>query len=142
MKCYLFVLAPAFILFGCSGGGESELKLPIPDGLSSEVRSIVEVGWPKVRAACPGLDKYASDLEFIEISDNFSYASSKSAERVEVVFHVKNEPSSIPSGYTANGNNCFFGISRDGKQLSVPKHACASLCEDQDIDESNYKKAL
>lgn len=138
MKSNCLVLALTFILFGCSDIEESKLNLQIPDGLSPKVRAIVEAGWPKIKAACPGLDKYASELEFREIEDQFS----STAADVYVVFHVKEEASLIPRRYTANGNNCFFGISYDGKQLSVPKHACASLCEDRDIGDSNYKKPL
>ena len=63
MKFLLFLLPFAFII-GCSEENKSELDLNVPNGLSSEVKSIVEIAWPKVKAACPGLNKYASDLEY------------------------------------------------------------------------------
>lgn len=142
MKCYLFVLFPIALLVSCSGEGQSELNLTIPDGLSGEVKSLVEIGWPKVKAACKGLNKYANDLEFQEIFDNFSYASSKDAERVSIVYKVNENSSLVIGGHVVSGHNCFFQISRDGSSLSIPKRPCASLCEDREIDDSEYKKTF
>lgn len=142
------VLALVFIgwlVTQCSSSSESkqpELDLTIPDGLSSEVKSLVENGWPKIKSACPGLNKYANNLEFQKIYDNFGYASSKDAERVSIVFKVKENPALVVGGHVASGHNCFFEISRDGTRLSIPKRPCASICEDRAIDNSEYKKSI
>lgn len=55
---FLLILLPVAVIIGCTEGNKSELDLNIPNGLSSEVKSLVEIGWPKVKAACPGLTKY------------------------------------------------------------------------------------
>ncbi|WP_028318348.1 hypothetical protein [Desulfobulbus elongatus] len=112
------------------------------DSLSPEVKLLVETAWPKVEAACPGLDKYSSIIEFRGIEDNFSFASSKEAERVSVVFKVKESPSLVIGDYVTNGHSCFFEISRDGSRLTVPKRPCASLCEGREVHTSEYTKAL
>lgn len=112
------------------------------DSLSPEVKSLIETAWPKVEASCPGIDKHSSILEFQRIEDNFSYASSKEAERVSVVFKVKESPSLVIGDYVTNGHNCFFQISRDGSRLTVPKRPCASLCEGRAVHTSEYTKAL
>lgn len=138
----LFMLLPIAFLAGCSGENKSELNVSIPNELSSEVKSLVEIGWPKVKAACSGLNKYASNLEFQKIEDNFSYASSKDAERVSIVFKVKENPSLVIGGNVANGHSCSFEISRDGSSLSIPKRPCASLCEDRAIENSEYRKPI
>jgi len=142
MKNYLSAFVFSVLLAGCSDGPKQELNLTIPSNLSAEAKSLVDASWPKVRAACPGLSVYASKIDFQTIEENFSYASSKEAERVSIVFKVKDNPSVVFGKYVANGHNCSFEVSRDGSQLSVPKSACASLCEDKTIDTSEYKKAI
>ncbi|PZO16086.1 MAG: hypothetical protein DCE87_06920 [Betaproteobacteria bacterium] len=129
-------------LAGCSEGAKPELNLVIPSNLPVEAKSLVETSWPKVKAACPGLSAHASKIDLQTIEENFSYASSKEAERVSIVFKVKDSPSLVFGKYVANGHSCFFEVSRDGSQLSVPKSPCASLCEDKAIDASEYKKAI
>lgn len=120
---------------------QSEISLTVPDGLSAEVKSLVESAWPKIKAACPGLNKYANNLEFQEIYDNFR-ASMPGAERVSIVIKVKENSSLVVGGHVVSGHNCFFEISRDGTRLSIPKRPCASLCEDRAIDNSEYKKSI
>lgn len=141
----LTLLLIGWLVTQCTSGNESdqsELNLTMPNGLSGEVKSLVESGWPKIKAACPGLKTYADNLEFREIYDNFSSASSKEAERVSIVFKVKESSSLVVGGHVASGHNCFFEISRDGTRLSIPKRPCASLCEDRAIENSEYKKSI
>jgi hypothetical protein len=120
-------LASAISLCGCTK--EPELNVVVPPETPSSIKSTVNTAWPKIKATCPGLQKYSSDLQFSGIEDNLSYAP-EHAKRIELKFRVSENPTKIPSSYRAAGHMCFFSIAADGKKLSISKSPCASLCTD------------
>lgn len=142
MKKCLTLMALVGLLNGCSDQVKSELNLAIPEGVSAETKALVTAGWSKVKAACPGLNEYASSLQLKTIEDNFAYASSKDAERASIVFNVNESRSIVIGNQVVSGQTCSFEISRNGSTLSVPKRSCASLCEGKEVTDSEYKKAI
>lgn len=106
-----------------------ETMLVIPTAnLSPERQNFVNHYWPQIKAACHGLDKYAEDLTFEGIQDNYD---------TDFVFKVADNPkNSTLASYVAGGHRCFFGVSQNGQALSISKMACKSLCLDKDIQQS------
>lgn len=116
-------------LIGCSSQ-PSEFNITVPDTLRPESKDIVTNAWPKVKALCPGLNKYASSLKFEKIADNFDYAAPH-AQRVTISFLVA-DGKPIPADYGITDDiHCFVEISRDGQRLSVPKTGCRSVALDR-----------
>ena len=115
-------LLGSICLVGC--GDASNLALQVPDNLSQENKALVVDAWPKVKKACPGLDRYAKGIKFEGIQNNFN---------VDVVVSVPESGSGVPDRYMASGQTCSFGISQNGKTLSVAKEGCKALCLDRGI---------
>lgn len=125
-------LTPIFASLGafataCAGAADLD-PVRIPTTATSEVRQIVEKGWPKVEAACPGFQRFKADLTFKGIEDNLAFAPAH-AKRVDVVYQVKPDPKVIPPEFRAFGHTCYFSISPDLKTLYVSKRPCASICK-------------
>lgn len=134
------ILAAA--LSGCSKEAPAELPaVTVPAGLSSGVKEVVEAAWPKAVAACPGLVKYAGDLTFDGVGDNFSVAPA-AAQRIEVIYRVAENPKQVPPEYRAAGQRCFFSLSPDGKKLSISKSSCANVCLDSSAGTGDTSIAL
>jgi PBP1b-binding outer membrane lipoprotein LpoB len=117
----LLSIASAVLLFGCSS--EPEVNISIAPETPALIKSTVEQAWPKIKATCPGLQKYWSDLQFAGIEDNLSFAP-ENAKRIEIKFSVSESPERIPSSYRAAGHTCFFSVSPDGKKLGISKSPC------------------
>ncbi|MDZ4263894.1 MAG: hypothetical protein U1B30_16395 [Pseudomonadota bacterium] len=110
-----------------------KFNIVAPVDASEEVKSIVDSSVGKIKAACPGLDKYADSLAFEGAKDNFSIASNASAERVDLTFAVAGDGGSIPNEYGAWGQRCFLEVSRNGRELRIPKLPCQSVCLDKSM---------
>lgn len=101
-----------------------------------ETKALIQAKWPQMRSVCPGLDKHATSLAFVEAYDNFDYAS-PGAERASVVFRVTEDKGKSSQWYVrlAVGHRCFFEISRDGSTAMIPKPDCQAICLDKDMSE-------
>ncbi|WP_439641565.1 hypothetical protein [Nevskia sp.] len=140
MKAFVVSLLLAASLTACSE--DKPLAIVIPADVKPEIKQVVEQAWPKVLAACPGFNLYASDLSFSGIEDNLSYAPDH-AKRIEMKFRVAENPTRIPVSYRAFGYMCYFGISPDASKLVISKDACASICAGAEVSaSSNYEKSL
>ena len=131
-------LVTAIFVLGCTS--EPEVNITIAPETPALIKSTVEQAWPKIKATCPGLQKYSSDIQFSGIEDNLSYAS-ENAKRIEIKFRVSESPAKIPGNYRAAGHMCFFSVSPDGKKLNISKSSCASLCTDTE-ESGEYSKDL
>lgn len=112
------LILAAVAVAACSSKS-STLEPKVPESLDATERQVITSAWPKVRKACPGLDRFASALQPQGVESN---------QRLDVVFEVKEGDASIPSNYMASGHRCFFGISRDGASLAVAKEGCKAVC--------------
>ena len=131
MKIVLNAAIAAVVLTGCSN--EKPVELPpvtVPTTAGKGVREMVNTAWPKAIKACPGLVKYASDLTFDGVEDNYGYAPAH-AQRIEVKYVVAENPKHVPNEYRVFGNRCFFSLSPDGSKLSISKSGCVNLCLDR-----------
>lgn len=141
MKKIALLFFVASVLFGCSQERQP-LTFEMPPDINPEIKQVVEVAWPKMLAACPGFNQYASDMSFAGIEDNLAYAPDD-AKRIEVKFRVAESPVLIPVSYRAFGHMCYFGVTPDGKKLTISKSPCASICANSEISATgNYEKAL
>ncbi len=134
-------VVPAIIfatIFGCSEKPKQELQISVAADLNPEAKTIVTEAWPKIKQACPGLNKYASSLQFDGIEENFSYAP-EHAQRVSIKFKIPDNDQNIPLNYVANGHTCYLEVSRDGKTLTVSKNACKAVCLDKEIHGTSYE---
>ncbi len=140
MKIFFVFLVLVASLTACSE--DKSLSVVVPADVKPEIKQVVEQAWPKVLAACPGFNLYASDLSFSGIEDNLSYAPDH-IKRIEIKFRVAENSTRIPGSYRAFGHMCYFGISQDGSKLVISKDACASICAGAEVSASgNYKKSL
>lgn len=138
----LTLLFMGWLVTQCSSGNDSnnknsKISIAIPDGIKAETRLLIENNFLKLRAVCPGLDKYAESLKFDGVGDNFESAS-EDAQRAEIKFLISKNSNGIPVNYMAAGNRCFFEISRDGSRALISKRACQSICLDRNM--ANNKK--
>jgi hypothetical protein len=141
MKKIAFLAFAAAILSGCSQE-QQQLTFEMPPDINPQIKQVVEVAWPKMLAACPGLNRYASDLSFAGVEDNLAYAPDD-AKRIEVKFRVAESPTRIPVSYRAFGHMCYFGVTPDGKKLTISKSPCASICASSEVSTTgNYEKPL
>lgn len=130
MKIVLNAAIAAAVLAGCSNEKSAELQpVTVPTTVSKGVKEVVDTAWPKAIKACPGLVKYAGDLTFDGVEDNYNVASAND-RRIEVKYQVAETPKQVPAEYRAFGHRCFFSLSPDGSTLSISKSACANLCLD------------
>jgi hypothetical protein len=141
----LTLLFMGWLITQCSLGNNSNNKksiigISIPDGTKAETKLLIENNFLKLRAVCPGLDKYAESLKFDGVNDNFESAS-EDAQSAEIKFLISKNSSGIPLNYMAAGNRCFFEISRDGSRALISKRACQSICLDRDMTQ-NKKEVL
>ena len=114
---------------------QPSLNPNIPDNTKPEVKQLLQANWPKIKQACPGLDKYAKDLQPYGVEDNFDYAD-PDVQRASTKFKVSDK-AEIPAEYRSRGHTCFFEVSRDGSKLTIPKRACMSICLDKDMSKDN-----
>lgn len=121
------VLILSAMLASCSN--EPELAVTVPAGAPAQVKSVVDDAWPKLKASCPGLQKYAADIQFVGVEHNLDYAPDAS-KRIELVFRVAETPVKIPGTFRVAGHVCYFAVTPNGKTLSISKAPCASLCTD------------
>lgn len=101
-------------------------------GASPEAVAILVKASPRIKAICPGLAKYATDLRREPTEDNFDYAPAN-AQRVSMLYRVAEDPAQIPGEFRASGHRCAFEVSRDGKHLMIGKSACAMVCFDRTL---------
>lgn len=121
------------------GNTSTEMQIIIPDNISQAAKTLVVQALPKIKRACPGLDKYANTLKYTGIEDMLDYNNLK---KVTIVFAVPDNSSDIPNDYMAWGHNCFLDISADGTKLAIAKSACQSVCIDDVIDNSGKNLIL
>lgn len=74
-----------------------------------------------IRQACPGLDKYASQLTQPRVQQNF---------RTAIVFDIPDD-ARLPEAYKAAGHTCYLEIDARGQTLFIDKLPCKSICLDQ-----------
>ena len=77
--------------------------------------------WPKIKAALPGLDAYAKDLQVVGVD--------KAATGRGLTFQIKvaDRPSVIPTVFKSNGNYCYIDIDQRAKEVTISKRACMSV---------------
>lgn len=109
-----------------------EHSVSIPQDLSQESQNLVKQYAQTIPDLCPGFAKYQGEFESFSIKNNYN---------IDVVFKVPDD-ANIPGYFGAHGNTCYFGISRDGKKLVIPKAACQSLCLDRDMFDKNIENLV
>ena len=119
------LLVLVVVVSGCSS---SEMKLDIPQNLNPQAKQIASDAWPKIQKACPGINKYSSDLRIEGVEDNLDY------NKVTIKIKLPDGSSSIPADYAALGHNCFLDIAKDGKSVSIAKNACKAVFMDKKIE--------
>lgn len=119
-------------LAGCSKEQPKEPPVTPAALAPAQFKVLLTAAWPKMKAACPGLGRYASDLTFAGVEDKVKGAQ-PAAQRVSVKFQVAQNTRQVPAGFRAAGQICAFEVSRDGKQMMVPTQACASICRGQEM---------
>lgn len=135
MKKLLLTIPLLLSLFACSDEPKQSLNLSIPDNTNPEVKQLLQNNWNKIKQACPGLDKYAKDLQADGIEDNFAFADPP-IQRASAKFKVS-ENAEIPAEYRSRRHTCYYEISRDGSKLTIPKRPCVSVCLDKDMSKDN-----
>ena len=127
----VFAFVSALIMAGCSGDAPEQKTLTVTAAPDSppEVVTLLAASWPKVLKACPGLQKYAADMQFAGVENNFSFAP-PDAQRIDIVFKVSDQPRSIPSEYKAMGHSCYYSVNRSGNGLAISKSPCTAICRD------------
>ncbi len=106
-------------VFDSSETTASSFEIKIPESLDAPTRQMISEAWPKVKQVCSGLEKYSDTLQFKGVKDN---------NTIDIVFAVPDGKSSIPSNFMANGHFCYYGVSKDGKTLTVSKEGCKAIC--------------
>lgn len=105
-----------------------DAKHPFAADIDPAIKATVLGAWNKVRATCPGLDKYNEDMKWIGIENNYHYS---------VVFELPEQTpenlGNIPVDYMTSGHKCFFDISHAGDKLYIEKYPCKSICIDKVI---------
>lgn len=114
---------------------QPSLNPNIPDNAKPEVKQLLQANWPKIKQACPGLDKYAKDLQSDGVEDNFDVAR-PDVQRASVKLNVSDN-AQIPAEYRSRGHTCYYEVSRDGSKLTIPKRPCVSICLDKDMSKDN-----
>ncbi len=132
MRKHIAATTLCLLLLGCNDASEQHLSITLPTTIGAEAKQLLQTNIPKLQAACKGLDKYASALQFTGAEDNFNYAP-PNAQRASLIFKIADNDTQIPSQYRASGNNCAYEISRDGSKITIPKNTCASICLDKEI---------
>jgi len=110
----------------CSSG--KPLDMPVPANLGPHAKNLAEKSIPKIRAACPGLNKYGNALVYKGIEDSLNYAN-----KITVMFNVSDDKSDIPNDYRAWGHSCYIDVDASGEKISIAKSPCKAVCLDQDI---------
>ncbi|WKB50553.1 hypothetical protein [Eleftheria terrae] len=123
------VIAVAMVLLSGAARAADPAAVTVPPAASKGVRETVATAWPKALKICPGLNKYAGDLTFAGVEDNYSHAP-KHAQRIEVKFKISEQPTRLPATFRVAGHTCYFTLAPDGSKLSISKAACAALCLD------------
>jgi len=64
------------------------------------------------------------------------------ASRIDIGFKMGS--SIIPVEYRASGHTCYYGISQDGKSISIQQDVCVAVCKDKVIETNGvaYVEAL
>ena len=119
-------------LAGCSKEQPKEPAVTPAALAPAQFKPLLTTAWPKMKAACPGLGRYAGDLTFAGVEDNVKNAQPE-VQRVSVKFQVARSPKQVPPAFRAAGQVCAFDLSPDGKQMMVPTPGCASICRDQQM---------
>ena len=135
MNKLLLTIPLMMALLACTDEPKQSLSLTIPDNAKPEVKQLLQANWPKIKQACPGLDKYAKDLQSDGVEDNFDVAR-PDVQRASVKLNVSDN-AQIPAEYRARGHTCFYEVSRDGSKLTIPKRPCVSICLDRDMSKDN-----
>lgn len=129
------------LMYGAGVQAADVAVVPVPRSASNGVKEAVSSAWPKALKACPGLSKYASDLAFVGVEDNYDYAP-KQVQRIEVMFKIAENPERIPASFRAAGHTCYFSLAPDGRKLTISKSPCAALCLDGDVPPGDFVKLL
>lgn len=126
-----------FCTFATSAQSEEvtigEHSVNIPQDLSQESQNLVKQYAPAIPDLCPGFAKYQGEFESFSIQDNYN---------IDVVFKIPDAAGGIPGDFVAYGHTCYFGISRDGKKLVIPKSACQSVCLDRDMFDKDIENLV
>ena len=104
--------------------------LQLPHYVNPAVKSQVEEDWPKILASCPGFKKYARDMIFDHIEDNRGLDK---GSRIDIGFKI-GYLNIVPAEYRAVGQTCYYGISQDGKSMSIQKDVCVAVCKGSVIE--------
>lgn len=116
------------------GLSDNDMSLNVPANISAPAKKLVVDSFPKIRKACPGLDKYSETLRQTDIIDslNAEYAEYR---KVTIVYQVPDGKSDIPGSYRAWGHTCYLDIAADGKSIAISKDPCKSVFTDNLIEE-------
>jgi hypothetical protein len=108
------------------------------------VAELVQAAWPKIKAQCPGIDRYAESLTFQRL-DNLLDIGVPELDRVDIALHVADD-AAIPNSYMSHGHVCSFGVGAGGNTLRIRKDACVSLCLDKpyksELNATDYFRSL
>lgn len=132
-----FIVCLLAIASGCE---QHKIQITLPENISAEARAVINTGWPKVLSACPGLNRYAADLQFKQIDDHLHLFDHEADERhralngAEIDLVVADRPHAIPGGFRVNGHTCQYIIGTDTKTLRIQKSMCVSLCLDREYN--------
>ena len=96
----------------------------MPSDATAEDKDYFTEFYPKLEKACPGLKQYAGGLAFGGIEHNYN---------IDFVFKVAEDDKTLPDEWIADGDTCFFGITKDGTNLSVAKRPCKSICLGKEV---------
>lgn len=129
---FIYFVSP----FSCSKNTKmaaNAFQVSTLDNISPEAKDLVSRSLPKIREACPGLEKFGTDLKNNIIHD-YMGLDEKESRKVTIEVVVPNGESIIPDRYRAWGQHCYLDVSADGSSLSVAKTACKSVCMDEDFN--------
>jgi hypothetical protein len=135
------VAATMGLMCGAGAQAADVTVVQVPSSASNGVKEAVSLAWPKALKACSGLSKYASDLTFVGVEDNYGYAP-KQVQRIEVMFKIAENPVRIPASFRTAGRTCYFSLAPDGSKVTISKSPCAALCLDGAVPPGDLVKPL
>lgn len=95
--------------------------IELPEDLDAQTVQLIKEKAPQIAEVCPGFSKYESELTLFRIQNNPGYD-------VNISFKVPEKSSIIPQNFYAYGHTCYYGISRNGKVLTISKKGCKAIC--------------
>ncbi len=135
-RIWLVALAGLMVMLLAACGGEeksSTLTITLPADTPQQTVELVRNTVPAMKKYLPGLLKYQSSVEFLEVLPECYYSCAPDiglpadTTVTWLAFKVADNDSNIPHDYYAKGHRISIGIEDSGKALILQKKAAQAV---------------